>query len=262
MKKPPQLTEEHAARFKQQSIVDRYHLRLPYPSETFDVLEALIVDDPRTMLDVGTGIGNIARPMVKRGVRVDAVDPSQMMLARAQSLPGGDHPDLRWIHGYAETADLNAPYALITGGSSLHWLKWETAFPRFARMITENGVVAILTRHGKNMPWEDERMALIKKYSIMNDFRSFSMSEELTKRGLFEQTGEQRTMPVRFQQTIEDFISGDHSRSSLALDDMPPDDATAYDRELQAVLEKYADEDGMLTIQVEALITWGKPLII
>ncbi|MCI0712877.1 MAG: class I SAM-dependent methyltransferase [Chloroflexi bacterium] len=260
MIKPPQLNDHNAARFQQQSIVDRYHLRAPYPPETFDILESLLADEPRTMLDVGTGLGDIARPMVVRGLHVDAIDPSQPMLDRARTLPDGNHPNLRWILGLAETVEVNPPYALITGGDSLHWLKWEIAFPRFAQMITSNGVIAILTRHSAKTPWDEERMALIKNYSTMREYKPYSMSEELTKRGLFEQIGEQRTAPIAFQQTIDEFIGAEHSRSSLSLDDMPPDNAAAFDRELRVVLEKYADENGILTMQIEALITWGKPL--
>lgn len=261
MIKPPQLNDQNAARFQQQSIVDRYHLRAPYPPETFDILESLIVDEPRSLLDVGTGLGNIARPMVSRGIRVDAFDPSQPMLDRARTLPDGNHPNLRWIQGFAETVDLNPPYALITGGASLHWVKWEIAFPRFAQMLTGNGVVAILTRHSVGDPWDEERMVLIKKYSTMRNFKPFSMSEELTKRGLFEQMGERQTTPIAFRQTIDEFIGAEHSRSSLSLDDMSPENATSFDRELRAVLEHYSDENGVLTMQVEAIITWGKPLI-
>jgi hypothetical protein len=33
---PKHLTAEHAARFQDQRVVERYHLRLPYPDETFD----------------------------------------------------------------------------------------------------------------------------------------------------------------------------------------------------------------------------------
>ena len=39
--------EQYVARFADQSVVDRYHLRPTYPPETFELLNALVVDEPR-----------------------------------------------------------------------------------------------------------------------------------------------------------------------------------------------------------------------
>jgi hypothetical protein len=52
-RKPDFLGEQFAARFQDQSVVDRYHLRATYPPETFHILADLMVDEPRAVLDVG-----------------------------------------------------------------------------------------------------------------------------------------------------------------------------------------------------------------
>ena len=62
--------------------MDRYHLRPAYPPETFALLNELIVDELRVVLDVGCGPGNVARPMAEYVERVDAVDISLPMLVR------------------------------------------------------------------------------------------------------------------------------------------------------------------------------------
>ena len=59
--KPKQLTPENAARFQDPELVDFYHLRLPYPEQTFDILVALIRDQPGTVLDIGAGTGEEAQ---------------------------------------------------------------------------------------------------------------------------------------------------------------------------------------------------------
>src|SRR5205085_8811604 len=97
--RPAHLTPDNAARFKDQSVVDFYPLRLPYPSVVFDILADLITDEPRAVLDVGAGTGDIARGLVRRVERVDAVDFSPAMIAKGKTLPDGDHPGLRWIYG-------------------------------------------------------------------------------------------------------------------------------------------------------------------
>src|SRR5690348_1663385 len=122
--KPEHLGPEYGAQFSDPSVAAMYHLRPPYPDEVFDVLAGLIVDEPRAVLDVGTGTGEIARNLIGHAERIDAVDPSAPMLTRARMLRGGNSPKIAWILGMAETAPLSPPYGLITAASSLHWMEW------------------------------------------------------------------------------------------------------------------------------------------
>ena len=122
---------ELAATFGHAGVADAYRFRPPYPGEVFDVLDQLIVDQPRRILDLGAGEGAIARPLAARsrlgaGIeRIDAVDISAAMVEAGRRRPAGDHPALRWIVGSADEADLDGPYALATAGASLHWLPWD-----------------------------------------------------------------------------------------------------------------------------------------
>src|SRR3989442_12993521 len=100
--------------FQDQSLVDRYHLRPASPPETLTILNELIVDGPRVVLDVGCGTGNIARPLADSGERIDAVDLSLPMLERARMLPRGDSPKIRWLHERAKDVELEPPYALYS----------------------------------------------------------------------------------------------------------------------------------------------------
>ncbi|GEM_PF-3621096 len=155
MKHPFLYGAHHAGRFQDQSVVDRYHLRPAYPPETFTVLNELIADEPRVILDLGCGTGNIARPLAAYETveRIDAVDLSLPMIERGKTLPGGDSPKIRWRHGRAEDVELNLPYALVTAGESLHWMTWDVVLPRLARVLTPHGVLAIAYMHEKSMPW-------------------------------------------------------------------------------------------------------------
>src|SRR5436853_7898364 len=114
--KPRHLTVENAARFQDQSLVDVYHHRLPYPQAVFDRLLALLTGLPRRVLDVGTGTGDIARGLAQYVEHVDAIDVSEAMIQRGQMMVNGQHPHLNWMHGRIEEAHLHGPYGLITGG--------------------------------------------------------------------------------------------------------------------------------------------------
>ncbi len=134
--KPENPRTYFANTFKDQRVVDAYRHRPPYPDEVFEILASLIIDEPRAVLDVGAGSGDIARKLVGFVERIDAVDFSQNMIERGKQLPNGDAPHLRWIYGKVEEVQLSPPYALITAGSSIHWLEWEKAFPLFRSVLT------------------------------------------------------------------------------------------------------------------------------
>ena len=59
--KPGHLGLKYAEQFKDSSIAEAYHHRPPYADETIHKLVALITDEPRTVLDVGCGSGDLAR---------------------------------------------------------------------------------------------------------------------------------------------------------------------------------------------------------
>ena len=127
--KPAFWSREHAATFEDASVAAAYRCRPPHPAETFAILTGLIRDTPRTVLDLGCGDGLVARPLAPLVDRVDALDISAAMLAEGRRRPGGDHPNLTWIVGAAETAPLSPPYALVTAGDSLHWMDWDVVLP-------------------------------------------------------------------------------------------------------------------------------------
>jgi SAM-dependent methyltransferase len=259
MSRPPHLTQERADRFRDQSVVDAYPLRWPYPPETFEVLAGLMVDPGGAVLDIGTGTGDLARPLAARAGRVDAVDVSAPMLARARALPGGEHPGLRWIESRAEDFTSHDRYALVTAGESLHWMDWPTVLPLFRRLLLPGGFLAIVERAEAPVPWGDGLVRLIATYSTVRDYKPFDLVAELERRGLFSVRGRHQTMRVPFRQSVADYIESFHSRSSLSRAAMTPDAADAFDRELRALVEPLA-KDGEVVLGTTGNLVWGEPL--
>src|SRR5437870_3196445 len=100
--KPDFYATVHGEAFIDPDVAAVYHTRPPYPDEVFEILEGLLVDQPRVVLDLGCGTGAIARRFAPLVDRVDAVDISSPMIDEGKRSPGGDHPALRWILGSAE----------------------------------------------------------------------------------------------------------------------------------------------------------------
>src|SRR5437870_6404744 len=97
--------------FADREVAALYRHRPPYPRAIFEILERLLVE-PRTILDVGAGTGALARELVGYAARVDALDPSEAMIAEGRRLPQGDDPRLRWTLGRAEDGPVDPPYGL------------------------------------------------------------------------------------------------------------------------------------------------------
>ncbi len=195
--KPRHLNAENAARFQDQSLVDVYHHRLPYPQAVFDRLLSLLSDLPPVVLDVGTGTGDLARGLIPFVERVDAVDVSEAMIHRGQMMPNGQHPDLNWIQGRVEEVHLQVPYSLIIGGDSIHWMEWETVFPLFHEVLHPDGYVVIIERSELPSVWSNDLGKLIVEFSLIKNFERYDLIEELEKRRLC-QSNRSRTMSRRF----------------------------------------------------------------
>jgi SAM-dependent methyltransferase len=251
---------ELSAAFGDPDVVEAYRLRPPYPAEVFDVFEELITDRPRRVLDIGAGDGALARPMAARVDRVDAVDVSAAMLAAGARQPGGDQPNLRWILGAAETAELAGPYALVTAGASLHWMDWPQVLSRLAAEMTQHAFLAIADHGAQALPWQDAVREVIVRHSRSPKFDpGFSLPDELAARGLLEISGSATSPETPFRQSLSSYVEQFHSTASLARLWMTEDESDAFDRAIEQVVQPHA-VDGMLEMKVVATITWGRPL--
>jgi len=256
--KPHYLGPEFSSRFQDRSVVEAYHLRVPYPDEVFAILADLITDEPHTVLDVGSGPGNIARSLVNLVDRVDAVDISLPMIEKGRSLPDGNHPNLNWIHGRVEDVDLHPPYALVTAGQSLHWMDWDIVFPRFHAVLTPKGYVTAVNANALPTPWSEELSKLIKRYSTNPYYQPIDLMKELETRGLYQHQGEKQTAPVPFTQSIDGYLESFHAMSSLSRDHMGEEMASAFDEQLRNVVSSFAKGE-LLEFQIVGSVTWGRP---
>lgn len=258
IQKPKHLLPEYGKQFQDRSIVEAYHHRPPYPAEVFDILAGLIHGEPRRVLDVGCGTGYIARTLVERVERIDAVDFSRNMIEMGKTLPNGDNPRLHWLFGPVEEIELYPPYGLVTAGESLHWMDWNMVLPRFHRMLIPGGFLAIIQHNNLPDSWIDMLSELIPRYSTNKDYYPFDMIEVFERHGLFQKVGEKTTAPVPFVQSINDYIASFHSRNGFSRDRMTPEQAEGFEQEAREILLK-SHSDGVMRMQVVANIVWGIP---
>ena len=256
--KPNHLGPEYAAQFQDAAVVAAYPTRPPYPAEVFAILAELITTEPRHALDVGCGTGDVARRLAPLVGRLDAVDISRRMIARGQTLPSGDSPNLRWIVGGVEEAPLEPPYALITAGESLHWMDWPVALPRLRAALAPGAYLALVSRAEEPTPWSDALLQLIARYSTNRDYQPYDLTHELAARGLFATVGERQTAPAPFAQSVDAYIESIHSRNGFSRDRMSAADAAAFDAGVRELVAPHT-RAGQLHLQIAASVIWGVP---
>jgi ubiquinone/menaquinone biosynthesis C-methylase UbiE len=264
---PRGLRPDLVTTFEHVGVASAYQFRPPYPTEVFDILESLLQEqEPTSVLDIGTGEGALARPLIARGrvTRLDAVDSSAAMIDAGRERPGGGHPGLRWIVGALDQVELEGPYCLVTAGASLHWMPWKRTMARLAGVLGDQAVVAVVEHGYHHLPWRDEMTDIIARHSRNPEFDPrFSVVEELTERGLFRKSGEHRTILASFKQPVADYVEQFHSTATLARELMSSEEAEDFDAAVESIVRPYAAQDGdddILTVDVIASVVWGRPI--
>ena len=258
MGEEPAERDAFAATFRHPGVAGAYRHRPPYPAEVFDVLERIITDRPRRVLDIGAGEGALARPLAERVDHVDAVDISAAMVREGRRRPGGTRPNLRWIVGATGTAPLDGPYALVTAGASLHWMSWQPTLTRLAAAMTQHAFLAIIEHGHRNLPWRAELTEVIVRHSRSRGYDpAFSLVDALGEAGLLELAGRAETTPIVVRQSVTDYVEHFHSTASLARELMTADEAAAFGHAVEDLVRPYA-VDGVLNLPVVAELAWGR----
>jgi SAM-dependent methyltransferase len=266
--KPRGWERRYAEWFSDQSVVSNYRYRPPYSDELFELLAESAGGRAATVLDAGTGPGDIARPLASRVARVDAVDLSPHMIEEARAREHGDRPNITWIVGPVEEVELRGPYDLIAAGDSIHWFDWQTAMPRFAGLLTAHGQLALITRDW--LTGDALRKALVPVYDHFGanpDFRPADPVAELEARGLFEPDRRVTTKPVPWRPTLDELLGCHHSQNGFAPQAMGESAATAFDAAIEQLFAELEQQgvvqmhDGRYHLHVQTHVVWGRPSV-
>ena len=70
------------------------------------------------------------------------------------------------------------------------------------------------------MPWDAEIRKLQAQFFDRPGYKGSNAVRELETRGYFHKLGEKETTPISFEQSLDDFIEGLHSRSNFSRERM------------------------------------------
>ena len=150
---------------------------------------------------------------------------------------------------------------MVTAGASIHWMEWRVVFPRFKEVLTADGYLVIIDGDRPiEAPWHDAELSLIRQYSTNRHHEQIDLIQELGHRGHLHLIGDKRTTPVSFSQPLTDYVQSFHSRESMSKEHMGEENVKAFNTELSQILSDFVDDEGCLNFQLEARVTWGRPL--
>ena len=120
-------------------VAGRYERgRPPYPAEAVDWL---LPAGARRVLDLGAGTGKLTRELLRRGLEVTAVDPSDGMRAELNRVL----PDVPTRPGTAEEIPLpDRSVDAVLVAQAWHWVEPARAVPEIARVLAPGGRLGLI----------------------------------------------------------------------------------------------------------------------
>ena len=258
----------YGGHFAARSVAENYRFRPPYAPEIHDRLLSLMDHGACRILDAGCGPGKLTLALAARALSIDAVDPSEEMLRIARAEPGGTDPKITWLLSRIEDAPVTGPYGLIIAGAAIHWMDLNVVLPRFAGVLSPEGVLAMVDGDAPiGAPWEAEENVLFSEFieRLQGAPPKFAATrlEQLERpfvtHPLFQPLGSKITAPWPITQTVDDYLCCQRSRATWSEDNMGPAMTAEFDARMRAMLAPYAP-DGVLHYAVRSRMEWGKPL--
>ena len=154
------------------AVAELYDRARPeYPQSLID---ALLADGARTVLDVGCGTGIVATLLTARGCRVTGVevDPRMAEVARRKGLEVEVGAFERWD-------DHGRRFDLVTSGQAWHWIEPAAGMARAADVLNQAGRFAAFWNfghppvhiRGRIAPIYDRLAPSLENYSVALDGR-------------------------------------------------------------------------------------------
>ena len=113
------------------------------------------------VLEIGCGTGQLTRSLLRRGLRVTAIEPGERLisLARGRLDAAGD---VQFLNGRLEDAVVpSAHYRAAFSASAIHWVDPDVSWRKIADALVDGGTLALVSYFGLEDPRSgDDQRAL------------------------------------------------------------------------------------------------------
>jgi hypothetical protein len=170
------------------------------------------------------------------------------------------HPaaNITWLHASDAGAPLDQPFDLVTAATAIHFMDHARLFPRLADATP---IVAIVSGdEPPDPPWKalwreamDRWLVRVGRTPDPEAFHAFGHRHE----AWIDIQGRQ-TFAFDFTQSVEDYITCQHSRGTWSRAVMGAELAAEFDADLEQLLRPFAP-DGLLRYTLVSELVWGAP---
>jgi SAM-dependent methyltransferase len=135
-------------------VAEEYDRHRPaYPEALIDrACEVGGLGPGATVLEIGCGTGQLTRSLLARGLRVTAIEPGELLIARArdQLCSAGD---VEFVNRRLEEAPLpHAHYSAVFSASAIHWVDPDVGWRTIADALVDGGTLALVSYFGLKEP--------------------------------------------------------------------------------------------------------------
>lgn len=238
--------------------------RAGFPASLFERLHTYGVGLPKQrILDMGTGVGTLARGFAKRGANVIALDPSTALMQAAQHLDQQTGTRVRYVRAYAEqTALASASFDVVTAGQCWHWFDRRAAAWEAKRLLVPGGTLVIAHFDWIVLPENIAALTeqLIQQYNPTWNPNAYNLSQQGIYPMWLQDVGTAHYKDIETFSFDEDVLYTHEAwrgriRASAGVASMPADVVIQFDSALRDLLDiNYAPDPMPIPHRVWALV--------
>jgi SAM-dependent methyltransferase len=128
-------------------IADEYDRHRPaYPDALIDrACEVAGLGPGASVLEIGSGTGQLTRGLLARGLRVVAIEPGEQLIARAREQLANAGA-VQFVNARLEEASLpRAHFRAVLSASAIHWVDPDVSWRKIADALVDGGTLALLS---------------------------------------------------------------------------------------------------------------------
>ncbi|MBR4424710.1 MAG: class I SAM-dependent methyltransferase [Oscillospiraceae bacterium] len=227
-----------------------------YASNSIQFLvDSSLIHSDDVIADVGSGTGMLALQIIDYVSLIYGVEPNADMRDMAGQILNGTNK-YRIIDGTAENTTLpDHSVDAVTVGQAFHWFDPTLFKVECKRILKKDGPIVLMWNRKTPGLQEDERRAIVGKYSIATDYYNYSWKDR--ERGIiqfFDGTVMLREFEQPLYEDYETFIGRTLSSSHA----IRPDSSNfnQYIDEWTRFFQKFS-KDGKIKTENRTVVYWG-----